>query len=500
MDSTPIISSDIKNPRSPEQAFHMAGIEDMPIPPNSPNQMIQGQGRQDRDDFDDDSMDTDEEGGVRIITSSGEASSSDTLQLEKIYHQAPVTELDSSSYMWRLPVNPGHYNPQKLKHSQDHPIVKAYQRHCGIISKHWTCHPDDCIPLEVRKQTPYSLAMLSSLRRLASFTKQNFQLAQSLLLESWQERSSQRETLVNENVVLSETIVKRPRGMGRDSEFKIQENLFGLMLEDVDRVWRSIKRGRAQRRRANRASKPELKTPQCIARQQTKLALKLARNEDLQSSIAERVTKRRRNGRAAKLAAAQMTSFEDELVDVQIGSSIHGQTGFQGAFAAPPNSPVSTYDRPNIFASEVALREVGSRHNEQAGTANQDDEALYKPSKLDRHQDNQMSRVLNNIDIDTQKDMKRRRFRRLQAGGQSRSGHQKIAMPSEKTKFNSLPSLHAMAPATSATELARIGQLPLPDQTPFSLPVRTHKGDGLSSGEQTALSRSNVLLMKQPRI
>lgn len=408
---------------------------------------------------------------IRIITESTDATeSADTAMVQKVYHQSAVSEHDNSTYIWKLPVAPLGHNPQRVHKSKDHRIAKAYQRFCGLISKNWQTSPGECIPADLRARTPYSLAMLDALRRLSSYTKRDLELAQSMLHDAWDQRMLQQNRPLNGGVLLTETF-DTVRGAKRNipsfCEARIQENVFGLMIEDV---FRALERNHQRNTEHRSKQQAGLKTPKQIARQQKKLARQLAKSEALQLSVAQRMLKRRRKDRVAKSAANQAFDFGDELVDIQFGDSAH--PNIKSAFAAPPNSPVATFDRSSAFAIDTALREIGSRHNEQTGALNQDEEVLYKPSKRDRHEDAQISRVLDSIDMGGRKGLRRKRLRMLEAGGLSRKPNQSVSMPSEKLTLDTLSPLQAMAPATSEDELARMGQLPLPDTPSFTLPMR----------------------------
>ena len=320
-------------------------------------------------------------------------------------------------------------------------------------------------------QTPYSMSMVNELRRLSSITKQDIELAHLLLLEAWNQRMLNQQMPSNSSVLLCESDgigVRQAGAFSKQCESKIQENVLGLKLEDVHRAMEN-RRGQSRRRKVRQV---ELKTPKTIARQQKKLARQQAQNDGLLSLPAERVVSRRRTERAAQFAANKSFNLGDELVDVQIGSPVHRGRESEPASPVPSNSPVAASHHASGPAIESTLREVGSRHNEQGEMLEHQEDALYNPSKDDREQDRQISRVLDNIDMSVSKGLRMRKLKKLAAGGLSRKNNRNISMPSEKMKMESLPSLHSLPSATTPDELARMGQLSLADAPSFSFPMR----------------------------
>lgn len=414
---------------------------------------------------DDVEMESEDEGGV-LLGSDVDIITDTTYPSEVVrkYHQANnLSESDPSSCKWKLPVPFMDYPMKQIKKSSDHPIEKIYKRHVRLINKHWNSSPEHLIPDAARDRTPYSLAMLNALRTLASKTKRRPDLAQSLLEEAWRTRTAALLNSANQIIKLAWTRPDRS-GLGRCSEEWIQENMLGLMTADVEEAGRNLKR---------KTKKGELKTPRRIAQKKAKLAREAGGLS--RSLIAERVTA---NRRAAKLAAG-MNQYKDELIDVQYDFTGSGTSNDHNTMAVPPNSPTAMFHTSNAHASPTALRQLNSRHNEQMATEDDGDEGVvYKPTKRMLKQDKQMSNLLNKIDFELNGPIGKRKHKkklreRLQHGGWSREGGGEVAMPSERFDFNSLPSLRGLALGTDADELAKMGQLPLPEQTPYTLPLRS---------------------------
>lgn len=426
------------------------------------------QGQHNSNDMEVDS-DAQSAASVQIITES--ASDVDAVRVKAIYHQGTVTQDDPSSYSWRLPAPPLAYKPKNLKSSKEHPIVIAYARSCGLIKKNWKTTAENCIPADLQARTPYSLVLLNALRRLSSATKEDLPRAQSLLIDACNQRMLGSNITSYSMVRLIETSNTGAQGksFGPHCEKRIIENVFGLTIEDINRAISSLNQIRAEE---SRTDQTQLKTPARIGRQQKRLARRDRRNQALQLSTVDRVLKRRKTRGAAKSAANRAFSLGDELVDIELH-----QDNQAPAFAVPPNSPIATFDRLATLSRDVALREVGSRHNEQAGSMDQAEEFFSIPSKSDREHEKQMSRVLDNMYMSSSKSMRNsgRRLRRLQAGGFSRRHNGAVSMPSEKFNLDSLPSLHSMSSKAAPDELVRMGQLPLPDLSKLELESATHE-------------------------
>ena len=120
-------------------------------------------------------METDSDGGVSVdsesMITSREANAAKAAEIQTVYHQAVISEDDSSTWSWKFPVPPPSYNPKELKTSSCGPHAKAYTKHCGLIRNRWKCGLEDFLPVVVREQTPYSFAVLATLRSLACVTK-----------------------------------------------------------------------------------------------------------------------------------------------------------------------------------------------------------------------------------------------------------------------------------------------------------------------------------------
>ena len=238
------------------------------------------------------SMDLEDDGGVALesnLDSNNDASderntsSPTTDEMISMYHQRPLTAETELTNLWRLPVAPLRAKKQQVrKLNLDHPIAQTYYKSCRLIQNHWRCEVEVCLPEAVRDRTLYSSALLLQLRRLASHTKQDFEMAQSLLLQSWKLRLARQPAQTDGSVNIVETEVTEMYGC----ESRIQENTFGLMLDDVHRALQANFQRPWAARRAGRRSKKQ--------KNQMKRENTIARSDNPGSTIADRVVSRRR--------------------------------------------------------------------------------------------------------------------------------------------------------------------------------------------------------------
>ena len=434
-------------------------IEDIPIPANH----VTPEQQEDLTASDDDAMELEIDGGVSLDLDDAtldysNLSSSNHDKMVAMYHQTPISELQDTSDLWRLPVTPLYTNRSALRRTGiNNNVALLYHNSCRLIWNHWRCEPTVCIPDDLRKQTPYSLAMLSQLRVLASHTKQNFAMAQSLLMEAWRARFHTL-TLPGEHTSLHivETVVTD----FRPCEHTIQENGLGLMLGDVEqalgvlREYRHDGRQQAKNKPQQRQQGRGAQTQKKQARLERRREAKLAWQESARSDVADKVTKRRREEKAAKNPLHNPEQLQD--MKMSTGDPTHLIS------IAPPNSPVLA------SSSTVPLSQRGvTLHDQTNGEprTQRSDGAVGHFSTNGPNNENQynhMSGLLNKMGMDRTTRSGRRRVKRLKAGGLSRLGQQPVTLPSERVNLNTLPTLHDMA-STSAFDLARMGQLALTD-------------------------------------
>ena len=472
-------------------------------------------------DCDNESDDDSEDGGVALQMNlfdshriyQDESASADTVEMMEKYHQQPPGSMRTS---WELPVAPiAVAKPRQLKNAGiTHGIAHAYHKHCYLISKHWRCAASECIPPQLREYTPYSLAMLTLLRRLASSTKKQPEVAQALLLQSFKDRTGaappddQSDTFFETKTTIKTGITP--------CEEKVREDARGLTLADVQhaclfatktkRAARPSKRKgpMAKRERAKNAARSKGEGRKPILQQVSedrKLAMKLE-YEEQQSEVAKRIAQRRTSERLAKQARVKPEPI-DELVDVRIGYNVNAAQPDQ-ELAAPPNSPVADHHMADQREG------IGRRTRSQAGQSGQTflelaendwqaEEGFRQPKQSrrqpkrqpnhqpnrqpipqDQHEARHMSNMLSRMDMESEKGPKRKLERHLQGGGFSRRQHQTNSMPLERMDFNALPSLQMVTAMTNTERLAALGQLPLPtvEQQMTELSIQQKEGAG----------------------
>lgn len=160
------------------------------------------------------------------------------------YHQKPIHIEASSDSLWYLPITPLSKSPES-----SYLIEKAYHRHCALIQNHWGCSASECIPCEARVLTPYSFAMLVSLRHLAVVTQEDLPMARALMLQIWTTRT-RKLSRAESPLHIVQTDCRRKKG--QVFETHIHENLFGLMLADVAEAIRIASKRKVRRSRRAR--------------------------------------------------------------------------------------------------------------------------------------------------------------------------------------------------------------------------------------------------------
>ncbi|KAK3710476.1 hypothetical protein LTR37_010319 [Vermiconidia calcicola] len=435
-------------------------------------------------DNDEDAMDAEDQGGVALSDDDDDtdflppALGSDSSSIHMIpiamYHQTPFEQLQDTTNLWTLPV--ARKSVKTTQKDGAHRTAVIYHKSCHLIIRHWQCDPEECIPDSLRKQTPYSLALLLSLRRLASHTKKEFEIAQSLILETWRKRmDSMSQSRDHTGLSMVETDLTSTKFKANEVynflEPKVQENIFGLMLVDVEWASKhpSVKCLARERRQRTKPMKQERKWER---KQERKLAMqqaqskakaerqasqqsRLERQEGPASHIAEAVVQRRRAEKTNKFEVLDQADSFNGPLNLAFRPKSGGRTA-----AAPYNSP-ATSDRAKIDVQAIQSASDPRQTNANATDEN-DHEVIYDPSlRATRHRDNELSRQMNMIGMNRDRVLREKRLKKLHTGGDSRRMHQSVVMPAERLDLSSVPSLHDIA-AMSPSDLARLGQQRLP--------------------------------------
>ena len=402
------------------------------------------------DDSDsEDEMDIEVEGGVSLAIGDvnpghWEASASNPQKISQMHHQMEITELDSENYIWHLPVAPVYQKRKALKNRGVHNAAALeYHNKCRLIKKHWSCSPEDCLPANLRCQTPYSFAMLAMLQRFACRTKQNFPLAQAILIERWRQRCHELNTDGEHTGILT---VKTTVQKIKQGEQQIRENVFGLMLIDVEEALKT---------NHHNVTTQSKEAPKKLTSRQKRAKQQKALQEAPWTSIAEGVVQRRRKERREERLGLTR-KLQDMLASQHDAVSNEDQT----VAAAPPNSPVQ------VREASLPFWQNGPTSEGPAAivTPLQEEDDTYNLSKAENIQYNQARNLMNKMGIEWTTQSQRARLRRLKKGGLSRRSDQSITLPSERMDLNKMASLYTTAPMTSPSDLAQLGQVALPEQ------------------------------------
>ncbi|KAK3723197.1 hypothetical protein LTR37_001920 [Vermiconidia calcicola] len=484
-------------------------IEDVPVPPaadfftraqrhhtelDREAMDVEDQGdvtRTQQHDPDDDAyaMGAEDQGGVALSDNDideemdflpsalGSNSSSDRMEAISMYHQTPFEQIQDTTNLWTLPVAP---KPVKeIRGNGAHFIALLYHRSCRLITRHWGCDPQECIPDRLRRQTSYSLAVLQRLRRLASHTKQSLVLAQSLMLETWCKRIN-RMSPIGDHTGFSmvETELTHDNSarnkVNAFLEPRVRENLFGLMLVDVEqalehpsvgRLAQERKRTKAHQKRERQRKLKKLATQQAQpdaeaeAKRQANMEPKREWPDGSPSYVAQRLVQRRRAEKTNKVEALERIESFNGPMNLAFRPK---SAGFTNSAPVPPNKRPAVSSQPNEGSS--ALDSGSNRGRILVDEMDEiDHEVVYDPSiRATRHRDNELSRQMNLIGMNRDRLLREKRLNKLHTGGDSRRKHQSVAMPAERLDLNSVPSLHDIAVATSPSDLARMGQQRLP--------------------------------------
>lgn len=156
--------------------------------------------------------------------------------VREIYHQNVDTFTPVNGKLWRLPVQPV-YEPDRRLISMGYVDVTARKYHswCRITRGAWKCEPEHALPKIMHESTPYSMALLLQLRRLASHSKGDRQQTHAILTEKWRERLARFgvTTADKQPHYIELPVVGANDINGQWCEPEIRENVYGCSLEDV---------------------------------------------------------------------------------------------------------------------------------------------------------------------------------------------------------------------------------------------------------------------------
>ncbi|KAK5171119.1 uncharacterized protein LTR77_004263 [Saxophila tyrrhenica] len=400
------------------------------------------------------SMDTDsEDGGVKLepdmmLQDQSSNQVADSLSLPQLSDLVRMEQLPSRYFLWQMPADTESIKQMELKRRfSNMPFALCYYKSCRIIRHRWHIAPEECIPPSLRTKTLYSLALLVKLRRLASITKNNYLLADNLLVDAWTERSRTLGTGAP-----AQQLVERVTNDPCPCEPVIQECVLGLTCGDIDQaiLWakREKKRDKAHekvqetRMRTRSRAKDEFRRNHPLIKAEphgddTRMPVQNKEwlkgmpivapqlpDSTRRSVSAQLVTERRREEKARKPTPTKTeqpnTGFTFTLPIRPSGRP------------APPNPEEAKHPLQRMYEARQLKKQQKARQQEL---------------NEQRERDNILSNELGRMDMVHDGEMVRR----------AEECRQGVAMPSERFDFNTVRTLHPTNMPTQE-DFARMGQ------------------------------------------
>ncbi|KAK0327141.1 hypothetical protein LTR82_001903 [Friedmanniomyces endolithicus] len=168
------------------------------------------------------------------------------------YYQDASTFVQPGAPLWRTPqVDPvlASKRSPALRQLVGPEAALVFYTACQLLRKNWSCDPQNALPECFHASTPYSLVLLWQLKVLSSYAKKNMLAAHVILHDHWQKRLASRNIRGDISSGLRSFQTVRPAqdiseypGKGVYCETEIQENIYGITLQDVRATLRTIKR------------------------------------------------------------------------------------------------------------------------------------------------------------------------------------------------------------------------------------------------------------------
>ncbi|KAK3630334.1 hypothetical protein LTR56_017510 [Elasticomyces elasticus] len=159
------------------------------------------------------------------------------IQTRSPFLQDPETLNGSAGNLWTIP-NPLHWGNHSL-YTCTEPVEKKFLEAREKIERKWQSGVKSALPLALHKSTPYSLSLVVKLGEFADNANgvtEMLDFAHDVLTQQWEERVSKlppgKRMFVT--TVKSEADPERSSVLG--VEGNVLENVYGLMLEDVERA------------------------------------------------------------------------------------------------------------------------------------------------------------------------------------------------------------------------------------------------------------------------
>lgn len=366
-----------------------------------------------------------EDGGVLVDKEEDMIMTSDEIPTEpsnaEEYLQWPVISLNSPQ-LWSPPSG-RLLNYKKIKRDQTNATAYLYGECYSLINNYWKCDFKEWIPEHLRAGTPYSLAMLYALRRLASNTKGSYETAQTAISRSWQERTLPVSALgVNHRFVERVPFYEDAR-----YESVVQENLCGLTIMDVVNAEKGLKSGKFK----DLPTAPQMKREYKGSRG-NKGKRRAEQATERKSSKEKKKARTQANRRAAAAKSAVSIDQDSDTQDT----------------------------KPEAFSQQFTLSKYDPNHQPKQ----KQDRPTANLSKKDKKRNNYMSRITSSMAVDRGEGvckLSQAGLQRLQAGGRSRNKANTL-LPSERTHLGNLPPLPALS-ALSSEQLTQLSKMSLDD-------------------------------------
>ncbi|KAK0338062.1 hypothetical protein LTR02_002093 [Friedmanniomyces endolithicus] len=232
------------------------------------------------------------------------------------YYQDASTFVQPGVPLWRTPqVDP----VLALKRS---PALRQL-----LLRRNWSCDPISALPEYFHASTPYSLALLWQLKKLSSYAKKNMVAAHVILHDNWQRRLASRDIRSKTSSGLRSFQTVRPAqdiseypGKGVYCETDIQENIYGITLQDVRATLQSIKRAVAAADEADDqpsdfTSSKLMKRATAVNSPTTDVSVGTALEELQVTRRAKNVAKKRRKALRSQMRKSSMTDHNKMMRD-----------------------------------------------------------------------------------------------------------------------------------------------------------------------------------------
>lgn len=408
-----------------------------------------------KDSTSDDDMES-EDGGVRLSIEPEDTLMENNISSESFaeadYFQQPTTLSDRSQQLWQRPSGRT-IRAQETKGKPKLAVARIYEQSLRLLKSHWSCKFEHCIPDHLRPLTPYSLALLYSIRRVASQSKGNYEVGQAAISRAWTERIYRLQIDAPTPEEQFHFVETRPI-LGKECEPTIQENSFGLMVADVSDALEILK----SKKYSDLPTPKEMRQAQRVARGLP--PSKASKREKQMKTKADRVAKKQ-----AKLEKKE-TKILAKLAQMSRPGKQHDDSS--NPAGVPPNSPTEFNERLESLSQHFR---ISSSPHLQPSTAAQPDqlngESTYMLSVNDRASYKQMANMLQNVGVDRNNPIPKKRLKKLEKGGLSRNKASGV-LPSEKTNpgnLGALPALPARVSGMTAEELTKLSKLSL-DELP----------------------------------